>query len=127
MPNWYLVDGGYIPVIAPVAIDDDGVALNVNADLAAGSVASHVGAAPLDDRCRGVMDGHGNVISTLPSEDVSSMIEEGVLKGGMLPKLKCACDALAQGVKKVHIVDGRIRHAILLELFTDEGIGTEVV
>ena len=125
----YLVDGGYIPVIAPVAIDDDGVALNVNADLAAGSVASHVGARKLllMTDVEGVMDGHGNVISTLPSEDVSSMIEEGVLKGGMLPKLKCACDALAQGVKKAHIVDGRIRHAILLELFTDEGIGTEVV
>ena len=112
-----------------MAVDDDGIALNVNADLAAGAIASQVGARKLllMTDVEGVMDADGTVISTLHRDQVSSMIADGVLKGGMLPKLKCACDALAQGVKKVHIVDGRIGHAILLELFTDKGIGTEVV
>ena len=125
----FLADGGYIPVIAPVAMDANGGALNVNADLAAGAIASQVGARKLllMTDVEGVIGGDGTVISTLHREQVQSMIAEGVLTGGMLPKLKCACDALEQGVKKVHIVDGRIRHAILLELFTDQGIGTEVV
>ena len=125
----YLAEGGYMPVIAPVAIDGNGEALNVNADLAAGAIASQVGARKLllMTDVDGVLDADGKVISTLPRQDVSEMIESEVLRGGMLPKLKCACDALEQGVKKVHIVDGRIKHAILLELFTDEGIGTEVV
>jgi acetylglutamate kinase len=125
----YLLDGNLIPVIAPVAIDEAGEALNVNADLAAGTIASHLGARKLllMTDVDGVRDADGAVISTLHRSRVQSLIDEEVLTGGMLPKLKCACDALAQGVRKVHIVDGRIQHAILLELFTDQGIGTEVV
>ncbi|MGB0646006.1 MAG: acetylglutamate kinase [Bradymonadia bacterium] len=125
----YLLKGGFIPVIAPVAIAEDGQGLNVNADLAAGVIASQLGARKLllMTDVEGVKDVGGQVISTLARDRVQSLIDEKVLTGGMLPKLKCACDALAQGVKKVHIVDGRIRHAILLELFTDQGIGTEVV
>ena len=125
----YLADGGCIPVIAPVAMDAQGGSLNVNADLAAGTIASQVGARKLllMTDVEGVLDNEGQVVSTLARDRVQSMINDGTLTGGMLPKLKCACDALAHGVRKVHIVDGRIKHAILLELFTDEGIGTEVV
>ncbi len=125
----YLLDGNLIPVIAPVAMAEDGSPLNVNADLAAGSIASQMGARKLllMTDVDGVRDGNGDVISTLPRDRVESLIDDEVLTGGMLPKLKCACDALAQGVRKVHIVDGRVKHAILLELFTNQGIGTEVV
>lgn len=125
----YLLDGGMIPVIAPIAIADDGLPLNVNADIAAGTIASQLQARKLllMTDVEGVKDKDGNVISTLNQNDVQSLIDTGVLTGGMLPKLRCACDALAQGVRKVHIVDGRIQHAILLELFTDQGIGTEVI
>ena len=125
----YLLKGGLIPVVAPVAMGEDGQALNVNADLAAGSIASQMGARKLllMTDVDGVRDANGEVISTLNRDRVQTLIDDDVLTGGMLPKLKCACDALAQGVRKVHIVDGRVRHAILLELFTDRGIGTEVV
>jgi acetylglutamate kinase len=125
----YLLEGDLIPVIAPVAMADDGSPLNVNADLAAGAIASQMGARKLllMTDVEGVRDGNGEVISTLQRTEVQTLIDREVLTGGMLPKLKCACDALAQGVRKVHIVDGRVKHAILLELFTNQGIGTEVV
>lgn len=124
-----LTGGGFVPVIAPVAVDAEGAPLNVNADLAAAAVAGHVHARKLllMTDVEGVRGGDGEVISTLRREDVEPMIADGVIAGGMIPKLRCALQALGHGVGKVHIVDGRIRHALLLELFTDRGVGTEVV
>ena len=125
----FLASGGYMPIIAPVAVDADGSPLNVNADLAAGVIAGHLGARKLllMTDVEGVLNADGAVISTLKRQEISTLIQDGTLTGGMLPKLKCAQDALHEGVRKVHIVDGRIQHAVLLELFTDEGIGTEVI
>ena len=124
-----LTEGGFIPVIAPVAVDHEGQPLNVNADLVAGSVAAHLKARKLllMTDVAGVMDAKGEVISSLPRARVDQLMAEGVLTGGMIPKLKCATDAIDAGVRKAHIVDGRVDHALLLELFTDTGIGTEVV
>lgn len=125
----FLASGGYMPIIAPVAVDANGVPLNVNADLAAGVIAGHLGARKLllMTDVEGVLNAEGEIISTLERQEIPRLIKDGTLTGGMLPKLKCAQDALSEGVRKVHIVDGRIQHAVLLELFTDEGIGTEVI
>jgi len=92
-------------------------------------VAAHLGARKLllMTDVAGVMDQNGEVISSLPRDQIDQMLADGVLTGGMIPKLKCATDALDAGVLKVHIVDGRVDHALLLELFTDTGIGTEVI
>ena len=124
-----LTDGGLIPVIAPVAVDADGEPLNINADLAAGAVAAHLKARKLllMTDVDGVLDADGQVMSTLESADIGRMIDDGTLSGGMIPKMKCSADAVAAGVRKVHIVNGRIKHAMLLELFTDSGVGTEVI
>ncbi len=125
----FLTEGGFIPVVAPVAVDREGKPLNVNADLVAGAVAAHLKARKLllMTDVSGVMDADGEVMSSIRRGKVDSLLAEGVLTGGMIPKLKCATDALDAGVRKVHIVDGRVRHALLLELFTDTGIGTEVI
>ena len=122
-----LTNDGYIPVIAPVAVDIEGQALNVNADLAASSVAAHIDARKLllMTDVEGVQDADGKTVSSLSKDEVPSMIDSGVLTGGMLPKMKRAVDAVNGGVKKVHIVDGRLRHAMLLELFTIAGSGPE--
>lgn len=124
-----LTDEGVIPVIAPVAVDSEGQPLNVNADLAAGAVAAHLKARKLllMTDVDGVLGADGEVMSTLESATVPRLIEDGVLSGGMIPKMKCAADAVSAGVRKVHIVNGRIKHAMLLELFTDSGVGTEVI
>jgi len=124
-----LTKDGFIPVVAPVAVDAQGNPLNVNADLAAGVVAAQLHARKLllMTDVAGVKGVDGVVMSSLPRDRVSQLIEDGILTGGMLPKLKCAVDALDNGVRKVHIVDGRQKHAMLLELFTDRGVGTEVV
>jgi acetylglutamate kinase len=124
-----LTGGGFIPVIAPVAVDTECRPLNVNADLAASAVAAHVGARKLllMTDVDGVRGKDGAVLRTLARDDVTRLIEERVAEGGMIPKLECALSALQAGVKKVHIIDGRVRHALLLEIFTDHGIGTEVV
>jgi acetylglutamate kinase len=124
-----LTNSGLIPVIAPVAVDADGEPLNINADLAAGAVAAHLKARKLllMTDVDGVMDANKEVMSTLASAEIPTMIEAGVLSGGMIPKMKCAADAVSAGVRKVHIVNGRIQHAMLLELFTDSGVGTEVI
>ena len=102
---------------------------NINADLAAGAVAAHLKARKLllMTDVDGVLGADGDVMSTLKSADVPRLIEDGVLSGGMIPKMKCAADAVSAGVRKVHIVNGRIQHAMLLELFTDSGVGTEVI
>jgi acetylglutamate kinase len=123
-----LVDNSVIPVIAPIAIDADGQALNVNADVAAGNLASSLGAAKLllMTDVEGVKDRSGQLIASLRARDVERLIEENVITGGMIPKVRCALAAVNDHVNKAHIIDGRVRHALLLEILTDRGVGTEI-
>ena len=123
-----LVHDGFIPVIAPVAIDRDGRSLNVNADTVSGKIAEALPARKfmLLTDIEGVRGKDGEVASSLSTSQIDALKAEGVIAGGMVPKVDCALSALAGGVRKVHIVDGRVRHAVLLEIFTDEGIGTEI-
>ncbi|HVU05379.1 MAG TPA: acetylglutamate kinase [Polyangiaceae bacterium] len=123
-----LVSNGFIPVIAPVAIDRDGKPLNVNADTAAGRIAEALGAAKLIlmTDVEGVKVRTGELLTSLDSADASRMIADGTITGGMIPKVEGALEAVRNGVEKVHIVDGRRLHALLLEIFTDRGVGTEI-
>jgi acetylglutamate kinase len=123
-----LVAREFIPVVAPIGVDDQGRALNINADTTAGHVAAALGADKLVllTDVDGVHDGAGALISTLAAPDAEALIRDGVISGGMIPKVRCALDAVGQGVQKVHIIDGRCRHALLLEIFTDRGVGTEI-
>jgi acetylglutamate kinase len=123
-----LVADGFIPVIAPIAIDSEGKSLNVNADTVAGKVAEALSARKfvLLTDIEGVRGKDGEVASSLSASDIDELKREGVIEGGMIPKVDCALNALAGGVRKAHIIDGRVRHAVLLEIFTDEGIGTEI-
>lgn len=123
-----LEKGGFIPVIAPVGVGRDGQSYNINADVVAGKVAAALGAEKLIllTDVSGVKDKEGELLSSIPLADVPALIENGTVTGGMIPKVTCCTDALAAGVKKAHIVDGRIEHAILLEIFTNVGIGTEI-
>jgi acetylglutamate kinase len=118
-----------IPVIAPVGASDTGETFNINADLVAGKVAEALRAEKLIllTDVEGIRDGDGNVIETLDDERAGQLITSGVIGEGMIPKVECCLEALKNGVKKTHIVDGRLRHAVLLEIFTREGVGTEVV
>jgi acetylglutamate kinase len=124
----HLVDAGYIPVIAPVAVDEEGRSLNVNADTVAGAVSHALGAKKLVlmTDIEGVKGADGKLIPSLTAGDVERLKAEGVISGGMIPKVDCALDALRAGTSKVHIIDGRLRHAVLLEVFTDQGVGTEI-
>lgn len=124
-----LVAGGFIPVVAPIAVDADGRSLNVNADTAAGRVAEALRARKLIllTDTDGVKGAGGEVLSSLSAAAAAELEDDGVLVGGMIPKVRCALDALAGGVRKAHVLDGRVQHAILLELFTDQGVGTEIV
>jgi len=119
----------FIPVIAPVGVGDDGQAYNINADLVAGAIASHLKAVKLIllTDVEGVKNSDGNLLSTIRREEVEGLIESGVISGGMIPKARCCVSALENGVSKTHIIDGRREHAILLEIFTHEGIGTEII
>lgn len=123
-----LVASGLIPVIAPIAIDSEGHALNVNADSAAGeiAVALHAQKLVLMTDVEGVKDAEGRVLDFLDAPTARRHIESGVIKGGMIPKVECALAAVEQSVRQVHIIDGRVRHALLLEIFTDQGVGTEL-
>ncbi len=123
-----LVKEGLIPVIAPVAVDDEGRSLNVNADTVAGAVARALDAEKLVlmTDIEGVKDAAGKLIASLTAADIERLKQEGVITGGMIPKVDCALDALRAGTSKVHIIDGRLRHAVLLEVFTDKGVGTEI-
>lgn len=123
-----LVSGGFIPVVAPVAVDAAGRSLNVNADTVAGKVAEAVSARKLVlmTDIEGVRGADGEVISSLSRERTEALKSDGVIAGGMIPKVQCALEALDGGVRKAHILDGRRQHAVLLELFTDKGIGTEI-
>ncbi|MHB1653686.1 MAG: acetylglutamate kinase [Desulfitobacteriaceae bacterium] len=127
-----LLDEGYIPVISPVAGGEDGETYNINADTAAGKIAEALQADKflLLTDVNGVLRELGNpdsLIPTITRDEVQPLMEQGVLSGGMLPKVECAVSALENGVGSVHILDGRLAHAILLELFTDGGIGTMFV
>lgn len=117
-----------IPVIAPVGVGPAGEAYNINADLVAGKIASAVKAEKfiLLTDVEGVLDSEKRLISTMNAEIAARHLAEGVIVGGMIPKVNCCLEALRAGVKKTHIIDGRIKHAILLEIFTDEGIGTQI-
>jgi acetylglutamate kinase len=120
--------GGFIPVIAPVGVGESGETYNINADWVASKVTVALNAAKLIllTDVEGVLDKNGSLISSVKMSAVEQMLEAGTIKGGMIPKIQCAMEAIERGIKRVHIVDGRQPHAVLLELFTDEGIGTEV-
>ncbi|MCI5142092.1 MAG: acetylglutamate kinase [Candidatus Electrothrix sp. ATG1] len=118
----------FIPVIAPVGVGEDGQAYNINADLVAGAIAAELDAAKLIllTDVEGVQDSKGSLLSSIRKDAIEQMITDGVISGGMIPKLRCCASALDSGVNKAHIVDGRQEHAILLEIFTHQGIGTEI-
>ena len=123
-----LDDGDFIPVIAPVGIGADDKTYNINADLVAGKVATALKAEKLIllTDVQGVLDKHGALITTLKAKEAAGLIRQGVASAGMIPKLTCCLEALAGGVGKAHIIDGRIKHALILEIFTDQGVGTEL-
>lgn len=124
-----LIESEFIPVIAPVGAGKEGETYNINADLVAGHIAASLGARKLIllTDTPGVLDAQGNLISTLKVDEVAKLISDGTIKGGMIPKVNCCVKALNEGVKKAHIIDGRKEHAILLEIFTRVGVGTEIV
>ncbi len=124
-----LLTDGVIPVIAPTGVGDGGETYNINADLVAGAVAAALSAEKLIllTDVPGVLDRNKTLIPAMDGPMTRRMIEEGTISGGMFPKVKCCLKALQAGVKKAHIVDGRLKHTILLEMFTDQGIGTEIV
>ena len=119
---------GYIPVVAPLADGVDGNSYNVNADTAAGSVAKALRAEKfiLLTDVEGVLDKNGSLISMLKQSRIGELLDEKVISGGMIPKVECCVDALDGGVRETHIVDGRVPHALLLEVFTDSGVGTDI-
>jgi acetylglutamate kinase len=117
---------GFIPVVAPIGTDEDGLSYNVNADEAAGAIAVALGAVKLIllTDVEGVLDGQGRLMSQLTTAEVTKHIDEGTIRGGMIPKMACCLAALEGGVARAHVIDGRILHAVLLEIFTDTGVGT---
>jgi acetylglutamate kinase len=121
-----LDSGDFIPVIAPVGVGEDGHAYNINADLVAGKVAEVLQAEKLIllTNTEGLLDKDGNLLTGLTAAQVDELIADGTIHGGMLPKIRCALDAVKGGVRASHIIDGRVEHAVLLELFTDTGVGT---
>lgn len=121
-----LVNSDFIPVIAPIGVGEDGASYNINADLVAGKVAEVLKAEKLMllTNIEGLMDKSGKVLTGLSTEQVNALIEDGTIYGGMLPKIGCALDAVNAGVTSAHIIDGRVPHAVLLEIFTDTGVGT---
>lgn len=116
----------FIPVIAPIGVDKDGRSYNINADLVAGKLAQvlHAEKLILLTNTTGVLNQDGKLLSGINYEQVNALIQDGTIYGGMLPKVRCALDAVHNGVKNAHIIDGRIEHALLLEIFTDSGVGT---
>ena len=121
-----LCDSDFIPVIAPVGVDEEGNAYNINADLVAGKVAEVLTAEKLMllTNTAGLLDKEGNLLTGLSTQQVDNLIADGTSYGGMLPKIGCALDAVKGGVRRAHIIDGRVAHATLLEIFTDTGVGT---
>jgi acetylglutamate kinase len=123
-----LDEAGYIPVIAPVGVGEGGESYNINADHVAGAVASALHAEKLIHLTdvEGVQGADGRLIPSLTAREAREGIKNGTIRGGMIPKVECCLEALAQGVNKAHIIDGRVLHAVLLEIFTDRGVGTEI-
>ena len=118
----------FIPVIAPVGVGTDGTTYNINADMVAGKIASALNAEKLMllTDTDGVLDEKGQLISSMNEKELKDQIQRGQISGGMIPKVTCCLHALKEGVAKAHIIDGRIKHAVLLEIFTDVGIGTQI-
>jgi len=123
---WSLEEGGFIPVVAPIGVGEDGQSYNINADLVAGKLAEVLRAEKLVvlTNTPGVLDKNNRLLTGLTPKKIESLVSEGTLSGGMLPKIRSALDAAKNGVKSVHIIDGRVEHALLLEILTDEGVGT---
>ncbi len=123
-----LVQGDFIPVIAPIGIGEDGQSYNINADLVAGKIAETLNAEKLIllTNTPGVLDSSGELLSSLDVAEVEKLISDAVITGGMLPKVRCALDAVLNGVSSATISDGRVQHAVLLETFTSEGVGTMI-
>jgi acetylglutamate kinase len=121
-----LVQSGFIPVIAPIGVGKDGSSFNINADLVAGKVAEVLEAEKLIllTNVEGLQDKEGGILTGLTVDRVDDLIADGTIYGGMLPKIRCALDAVKSGVSCAHIIDGRVEHAVMLEIFTDEGVGT---
>jgi acetylglutamate kinase len=121
-----LDEDDFIPVIAPIGVGKDGASYNINADLVAGKLASVLGAEKLLllTNTVGVLDLEGNLLTGITTGETDQLIEQGIIHGGMLPKVGCALDAVKAGVKTGHIIDGRVKHSVLLELLTDSGVGT---
>ena len=121
-----LIDTGFIPVIAPVGVGADGESYNINADFVAGAVAERLHAQKLVllTNTPGILDAEGRTLTGLGREEAARLIAEGTLAGGMLPKAECALSAIEGGVANAHIIDGRVPHALLLEVLTDRGVGT---
>ncbi len=122
----FFTDGDFLPIIAPIGVGDDGRSYNINADLVAGKVAEAVQAEKLIlmTNTQGVLDDGGALVSTATSRLIENLINAGVISDGMLPKINSALSAIDNGVTRAHIIDGRVCHALLLEIFTNEGIGT---
>jgi acetylglutamate kinase len=121
-----LVSGDFIPVVAPIGVGEDGASYNINADLVAGKLAETLQAEKLIllTNTAGLLDKDGKLLTGLGASRVNELIEDGTIHGGMLPKIRCALEAVQSGVSTAHIIDGRVQHAVLLEIFTDEGVGT---
>ncbi|UZR27167.1 acetylglutamate kinase [Methylococcus mesophilus] len=121
-----LVNSDFIPVIAPIGVGEDGCSYNINADLVAGKMAEVLKAEKLIllTNTQGILGQDGALLTGLSLKEVDALIGDGTISGGMIPKVRCAMDALRGGVNSAHIIDGRVDHAVLLELFTDQGIGT---
>lgn len=124
-----LTGQGFIPVIAPVGVGECGETFNINADLVASEVARALSATRLIllTDVDGVLDSEGTLVSSIGAAKMKEMIEEETISGGMIPKIECALNAVESGVEKAHIINGKRRHSLIIELFTNEGIGTEVV
>lgn len=123
-----MLKSDFIPVIAPIGTDAAGQSYNINADIVAGKVAALLNAEKLIllTNITGVQDKSGKVQASMTIDEINSMIADGTIHGGMLPKISCALDAMSAGVNSVQIIDGRVPHAVLLEIFTDKGIGTQI-
>ena len=121
-----LLEGDFIPVIAPIGVGNDGFSYNINADLVAGSIAEALKAEKLIllTNTPGLLDKKGELLTGLNAKKVNRLIKDGVVHSGMLPKINCALSAVKDGVNRAHIIDGRVAHAVLLEIFTDTGVGT---
>jgi acetylglutamate kinase len=121
-----ICSGNFIPVIAPIGVDDEGNAYNINADLVAGKVAEVLQAEKLIllTNTNGLLDKQGRLLTGLSTNQVDKLIADGTIYNGMLPKINCALSAVKSGVRRAHIIDGRVNHATLLEIFTDQGVGT---